>query len=751
MDSLDDAFNELNTMLSQEKVSLIDVLDNKAIRSAFRKQNVNLNQYLYKHILEVLDIAFGITKTNLKVRDTAVFLLTTQSPLFSSRFTTNSSFIEKINSFISKENLPTDVVNTFCLIFEFLIKSTNGLIFIHYPEREKLTMRLTRYINEVSVYDLLVYITGSPFNPITSFLIDTKAANYFLDNIKNDERYIMLLSNIVNCAKMGSKLVECFLDENVMRMLFDSSLELKNKYSFQLIIDLCKYFHDKENKFFLFTLLGEYVQKIINYISGNGSFNNAKANALVLVNIFLEKNKEPIQKNVYSLAKYLLKQFIKNPANTSLHLGYLNLFKNILKVDQSIIEKHKIREQIILLYSKKDSILASFWGILLEITKLILENKDKLSNISKWDKFISDVYLPAEKIMKEPYGGELPQPTSDEYEYSQGSYEEEYDYDYPYEEEEEEKEETKDFDTVFRWKFVSLIPKQEMPDQLDIKLISTLQKDKQALYLKFSPDGKYLAVVYEGLLEVLTFKEFNVHFSMALTLPVLTIDFTNDNSQLICCYNSKISFINIENGTLENTVQIKKCNNIKFSNDRKFVAINSFNETQIYEFPSMNIISSFSNEKSEATTAAFSADSSNLAVGYENGTVYLYDIPSKTINRKILLHDHRIISIYYDELYLFTTSTESNMKAYSLKENKFQVIHGHTSSILCLDSNGKYIITGSNDHTVNITTIKECKMEYSLAGHTCGVSHVAFSNEKLIFATSSTNCVIRVWKLKELK
>ena len=77
-------------------------------------------------------------------------------------------------------------------------------------------------------------------------------------------------------------------------------------------------------------------------------------------------------------------------------------------------------------------------------------------------------------------------------------------------------------------------------------------------------------------------------------------------------------------------------------------------------------------------------------------TVYLYDIPSKTINRKILLHDHRIISIYYDELYLFTTSTESNMKAYSLKENKFQVIHGHTSSILCLDSNGKYIITGSN-------------------------------------------------------
>ncbi|KAH0785739.1 AChain A, Tako8 [Histomonas meleagridis] len=611
------------------------------------------------------------------------------------------------------------------------------------------------------MFDLLKYLTRNPLQEISNFLIDSKATAYFIEKAPSNDYYYQLLSNIVTASKMGSRLLDAFEDEPTLKQLLDHIFLIKSGPALRLMLDLCKYYNEKQNTFPLFVHLHKHFNDLCSFVVSDTPFLESKSIAISLIIIHIKRNHSTATKDVTDFTWKLFDQFILRPSNTSLHHSFYTLFKEIFSIDTSIVEKLQIREKIIDLYSKRSTLNATFWGFLYKII-ILTHDSESTQLFAQYNKFYDEIIRPFKLILNTPYGGDLPKVSYSEYSENSTEFDSsDYEYEYVTEEEEEElndkssddeDEEEEELKKPFHWTFASLIPHYNISKPLDVKLLTTIQRNKQIQIVKFSPNGRYLSIITEGLLEVLKFSDQSVKFKTALNLPVLTIRFSNDSSHLICCYRSKITIINLHDGSIERTLQIKKCNYIGFSNDSSLITLNSNGNTSICEFPTLTKICSFENESSNSTYTSFSNDLKYVATGYENGTIYLYDIKQKSFLKKIQLHEHKINSIVFTNNYLFTASDESVLKAYSISENKQKILRGHTSSICALDIKNDIMVSGSSDSTINITDVAEAKMEYSIEAHAKPIVDVAFcGGEKLIFASAACDCLVKVWEIVHVK
>ena len=138
------------------------------------------------------------------------------------------------------------MVNTFCAILKFLVKLTNGLTLVSQKET----------------------------------------------NLSN-ERYFILLTNIVYASRFGSRLLDVFDDELTIRQLFTYSIDNGSSLSLKLLLSLCIYYQ-KENSVPLFFQLkansGTFVRsqqiKHCDYVGFSSNFTMAAFSMNSLTSIF---------------------------------------------------------------------------------------------------------------------------------------------------------------------------------------------------------------------------------------------------------------------------------------------------------------------------------------------------------------------------------------------------------------------------------------------------------------------------------
>ncbi|XP_078407390.1 uncharacterized protein LOC144686121 [Cetorhinus maximus] len=63
-------------------------------------------------------------------------------------------------------------------------------------------------------------------------------------------------------------------------------------------------------------------------------------------------------------------------------------------------------------------------------------------------------------------------------------------------------------------------------------------------------------------------------------------------------------------------------------------------------------------------------------------------------------------------------------------------------------SDGKLLLTGSDDFNVCVWDVEEEKLLFKVTGHTGPVKACAFSVDSTLFATGSYDCTVRVWNMK---
>jgi FOG: WD40 repeat len=74
----------------------------------------------------------------------------------------------------------------------------------------------------------------------------------------------------------------------------------------------------------------------------------------------------------------------------------------------------------------------------------------------------------------------------------------------------------------------------------------------------------------------------------------------------------------------------------------------------------------------------------------------------------------------------------------------FQVLTGHTGSVLCLQYDDKVIISGSSDSTVRVWDVGSGEMVNTLIHHCEAVLHLRFNNGMMVTCSKvciSENCI----------
>lgn len=746
--AINDSSGDILRIMDGSNVDLVTVLSNPNIKAIFKKQNSKLNNYLFKNICNILDIAFGpwSNDCSASARSVSYFILTTPSPIFSSQLAMNQSFLDKLNYYlVNDDKMTVETINKFATIFDSLIKATNGVIFIKFPEKEKLFERLSKHINSLAVYNLMLSIIKNNLQIITSFLMECNVIQFFFQKLDDNSLFYNLIKAALPNSKFCSEIIKIIEIPEVSKKLFKKAIEDRNEYACDLLICICKILYEKNKSFILLKELNNNITKMIELIKEDENYGKLKDSILTLLNLKI-KIIEHVDTWTIDLTDFLLNLFLKNKFNTSLHLRFLELFKNMFSLDGSIVEKIKIREKIMEIFKKRYTINASYWGILIEIAQIINDNDYAFNKVDNWNEFYENSIKPLQMIMDNPYGSPLPNEAVSDY---SSTYEMEddnnFEYEYDYEEEEEEEE-----FNPFHWSFASLIAQNKISVPLNIELVSSLRKRKEVEILRFSPDGKYLACSFDGTIEVLLVSNLTVVFSKSTNNMIIGIYFTSDSSKIICFNNTEFSIYKISDSSLSLRREIKKSNFVSLSSDFSKIALINNGITEIYEFPSMKLFSSFKKFQFEATYTTFSTDCKRVATGYEDGSVIIYSLESKTIINQIRLHKSQITSLNFDNDYLISASEESQLGIYFLENNILRKLQGHTSSIISVDYNhDEIIISGSIDNSINISLLKNCRMEYSLEAHSDSIINVTFCPNTSIFASSGMDRRVKIWEIKK--
>ncbi len=158
--------------------------------------------------------------------------------------------------------------------------------------------------------------------------------------------------------------------------------------------------------------------------------------------------------------------------------------------------------------------------------------------------------------------------------------------------------------------------------------------------------------------------------------------------------------------------------------------------------------------KAHINTAQFSPDGSHALTASDDGTAKLWDATTGKVVGEYVGHKARVLSAEFspDGKQVLTTCSDHTASLWDTASGKQRyTLVGHTSPVSCGDmaADGR-VVTGSDDNTARIWTAEGKPLMLGesplvLAGHTAGVTSVAFSPDGKRILTGSRDNSVKLW------
>jgi WD40 repeat protein len=145
-----------------------------------------------------------------------------------------------------------------------------------------------------------------------------------------------------------------------------------------------------------------------------------------------------------------------------------------------------------------------------------------------------------------------------------------------------------------------------------------------------------------------------------------------------------------------------------------------------------------------------------IAVGSENGDIFLYD---KNGDEMGVFEGHSKDVIYLDfspdEKNLVSASKDGKAIIWDLVKNNQRVL----DRIICapyydcsvnsakFSNDGKYVVTTSSDRTARVWNVADGKLHVALSGHSDNINYAVFSPRDLMIVTVSDDHTVRLWNI----
>ena len=201
---------------------------------------------------------------------------------------------------------------------------------------------------------------------------------------------------------------------------------------------------------------------------------------------------------------------------------------------------------------------------------------------------------------------------------------------------------------------------------------------------------------------------------------------------------------------------------VKFSPDDKYILSGSHDGTiKLWDVPTRREIRTLLGH-SAVTSVAFSPDGRYALSGgwdYSNGqdfSLKLWDLNSGKQIRKYSGHTQYVTSVVFspDGQSILSGSRDKTLILWNTSKGKIvRILTGHTGDItsIAFSYDGKYILSGSSDKTIKLWSSKTGKLLQTIAGHSRYVSTVAFSPNGKYIASGSGDKTLKIWNISNIK
>ncbi len=249
--------------------------------------------------------------------------------------------------------------------------------------------------------------------------------------------------------------------------------------------------------------------------------------------------------------------------------------------------------------------------------------------------------------------------------------------------------------------------------------------------------------------------------------PVFGVDLSRDGTKLVSCSaDSRIYMCALEGGKLKELLtqlhgHKDEVWSVKFSPDGSKVASTSKDETvKIWDVQSGLMIQSFDANEGAIASVAWSADGESVAFGSgTNGkSVHVRNVVGALDIISLTGHSSSVWSVVWsstDPHLLASGGADNNIIVWTLGSSNKEVrpvrLLGHYGNVnsVSLSPGDKFLVSGSDDASVNVWDVAAAKLLRTLKGNRGPVHSVAWSRQGHHIISGGEDKLICVWRVNK--
>ena len=212
---------------------------------------------------------------------------------------------------------------------------------------------------------------------------------------------------------------------------------------------------------------------------------------------------------------------------------------------------------------------------------------------------------------------------------------------------------------------------------------------------------------------------------------------------------------------------------IAISRDGRYIISGSKDGTiRIWDVKGGNIIGTiyrhfcFKFLRRDSIVVAICPDSKYFVSGGKDGTIKIwnfekYEKPIKVFCRRPGFF-HRFwpgspitsAAISPDGKYIVSGSRDSTIEVWNMEDGKLiRTLRGHEGDVtsVAISPDGKYIVSGSRDSTIKVWNMEDGRLIRTLRGHARSVTSVAISPDGRFIVSGSDDNTIKIWSMEDVR